>query len=196
MRRENLMVAGCVAASILITGLGMNYKRQVAELQCLTTQQQTQISSLRESNDGLNDTNLLLKGELRTTQEQLDMVKSQMDALIANGGWSMHKGIATAYSPLDNRNGIQAEADGRHTSIGLHPGDGIIAVDPKRIPYHSQVIVIYSDGTVYKGIAGDTGGALRNDDDYHVDIYKRTFNEAVAHGVENVIILWKPEAAK
>lgn len=187
------MVAGCVTASIVITSIGLNYRHQAHELQCLATQQQTQISSLRESNSRLEDTNVLLKGELKTTQEQLDLVNAQMKGLVANGGWSMHEGIATAYSPLDNRNGIEAEADGHHTSIGLHPGDGIIAVDPKRIPYKSQMIIIYPNGTVYKGIAGDTGGALRNDDDYHVDIYKDTFNEAQKHGVQKVIILWKAQ---
>lgn len=193
MRRENLMITGCIMSSILIAGLGIRYKQQLNYIKCINTQQQSQISSLRESNSRLEDTNVLLKRELKIAQEQLDTIKLQMNELVSNGGWSMHKGIATAYSPLDNRNGIEADADGHHTSIGLHPGNGIIAVDPKRIPYNSKLIIIYPNGTIYEGIAGDTGGALRNDDEYHVDIYKDTFDEAEKHGVQKVIILWKPQ---
>jgi 3D (Asp-Asp-Asp) domain-containing protein len=106
-------------------------------------------------------------------------------------GWKITKAEATAYSPFDNKNGIQASGNPRVTSRGLTPGPHVMAVDPKKIPYGSQLLLIYPDGTMIQGIAGDTGGALRQNKKVQVDVFKYTFEEAKAHGRKDVILLWK-----
>lgn len=103
------------------------------------------------------------------------------------------EGIATAYSPYDNQSGIECDGDPSNTSTGVAPGPQIMAVDPSLIPYGSEITLTYPDGTKIKGIAGDTGGALRNSGArgiYHIDVFKWTYDEAVSHGVQKVKIKW------
>jgi len=61
----------------------------------------------------------------------------------------------TAYDPK----GCEPFNDGI-TSTGLPVGDGIFAVDPKRIPYGSLLYIPLIDKY---GIAGDTGSAMRRE---------------------------------
>jgi len=60
----------------------------------------------------------------------------------------------TAYDPK----GCEPFNDGV-TSIGLPVGDGIFAVNPKKIPYGSFLFI---PKIAKYGIAGDTGAAMRN----------------------------------
>ncbi len=57
----------------------------------------------------------------------------------------------TTYTP-------QCEGCDAWTSIGMKAGYGVIAVDPKKIPYHTKVC-IPGYGIA---VAGDTGGAMRS----------------------------------
>ena len=132
----------------------------------------------------------LTKTTLTETQQELNYAYQLLTSPF-EATWSVHSAIATAYSPFDNRNGIQAEGDGSLTSTGVRPGPKIFAVDPKRIPYGSQMILIYGDGTTIQGIAGDTGGILRNADEIIVDVYKDTFEEAMNHGRQEITLIWK-----
>lgn len=189
----------CILFSIFITSLGISYRKQLDVEIFINESLQGQIDILTTDNVKLRDTEIILGLKLKEThaqviasEEQSEAMAVQMNSLIDKGSWSLRNGIATAYSPFDNINGIEADANPTKTSIGLLPGAGIIAVDPKRIPYKSEMMVVYADGRVYKGIAGDTGGALRNSKKYHVDIFKQTFTQANKHGVQNVMILWKP----
>lgn len=148
---------------------------------------QTQEEMLRRAN---------VEWEIKSRQDKeciksLELKIQKQYELLQQTPWISMDGIATAYSPLDNVNGIEADADGNTTSIGLQPGPNIIAVDPERIPYGSEMVVIYPNGSILKGIAGDTGGALRSDSRLHIDIFKYTFVEACAHGIVPVQILWK-----
>jgi 3D (Asp-Asp-Asp) domain-containing protein len=195
LSKHDLMIPICVAFSICITGIGLHYRNQLDAEEMFSNTLLTQISDLSKSANKLQETNVVLKDQLIKQDRDMQSMVTYTNSIIKNGGWCFKKGIATAYSPFDNVSGIEAGADPNKTSIGLRPSRGIIAVDPKRIPYNSEMMVIYPDGKVYKGIAGDTGGALRNDDDYHVDIYKDTYQQTEKHGVQNVIILWKPKKA-
>ena len=105
--------------------------------------------------------------------------------------WKVSSAVATAYSPFDNVSGIEAEGTGARTSIGLIPGPHVIAVDPSRIPYGSQMLLIYPDGSRLEGIAGDTGGALRDADYLLLDVFKSTYKEACQHGRKDVVLLWR-----
>lgn len=89
--------------------------------------------------------------------------------------------VATAYSP-DARS-CGASADGI-TSIGLRAGHGIIAVDPRVIPYGTR---LYVEGYGY-GLAADCGGAIKGN---RIDLCFNTHEEAIRFGRRpvNVYIL-------
>lgn len=74
--------------------------------------------------------------------------------------------------------------------ITFAPGDCYcVAVDPKQIPYHSDILIEFSDGRVIKGKAVDTGPALKN---HHkgvvVDLYMKTERECRNFGRRNVTV--------
>jgi len=60
--------------------------------------------------------------------------------------------VATGYSPSRRENGGNTR-----TALGLKPGKGIVAVDPRVIPLGSR---LYIEGYGY-AVAGDTGGAIK-----------------------------------
>lgn len=93
----------------------------------------------------------------------------------------------TAYSPYDDRNGINSQGDPNKTATGTKPRPGTFAVDPKVIPYGSKIVVIYDDGTVEHGVAEDTGGAIKKN---RLDVFRHTFKEAMQHGRKEATVVW------
>ena len=67
------------------------------------------------------------------------------------------------------------------TSIGLIPRVGIVAVDPKVIPYYTKM---YIPGYGL-AMAGDCGGAI---DDNDIDLFVNSYEEAIRWGRRNVEI--------
>ena len=67
------------------------------------------------------------------------------------------------------------------TSIGLVPRVGIVAVDPKVIPYYTKM---YIPGYGI-AIAGDCGGAINGND---VDVFVESYDDAIRWGRRNVEI--------
>lgn len=88
----------------------------------------------------------------------------------------------TAYAPFDNQSGICSDGNPNSTSTGTVPQQGTIAVNPKLIPYGTE---LYIEGYGY-GVAEDTGGALRKYDGYAIDIYMDSYEEAMAWGVQYI----------
>lgn len=79
----------------------------------------------------------------------------------------------TAYDPK----GCEPFNDG-FTSIGLPVGDGIFAVNPKKIPYGA---LLYIPEIAKYGIAGDTGAAMRADPE-SLDVFIPIRKDALAFG--------------
>lgn len=80
----------------------------------------------------------------------------------------------TAYCPCR----ICSEGWGRHTSTGAMAVSGhTIAVDPKVIPYGSQIMI---NGVIYT--AEDRGGGVKGN---HIDIFFDTHKETRQHGLKN-----------
>lgn len=96
----------------------------------------------------------------------------------------------TAYSPLDNRDGQQAQGNPTRTSTGRKVGRHIAAADPKKLPY-GTILEIPDYGIVE---IQDTGGALRKDNkNIHIDLYHETYEEAMQFGVQEAevkILKW------
>lgn len=88
---------------------------------------------------------------------------------------------ATAYSN-------QQASLSDYTSIGLFVRQGIVAVDPKIIPYGTH---LYIEGYGF-GVAGDTGSDMRGKDRIRIDVAFPTVKEALRYGRQynvNVYIL-------
>ena len=81
-----------------------------------------------------------------------------------------------------DRKGVEATAythSGALTYIGMQVREGMVAVDPGQIPLGSH---LYIPGYGY-GIAGDTGGAIKN---LRVDLFKNTYDAAIEFGRRNM----------
>lgn len=61
----------------------------------------------------------------------------------------------------------------------------VIAVDPRVIPLGSVVRVEYADGTTFKAIAGDVGGAIKNN---RIDVLVASESEAYRLGKQTVTV--------
>ncbi len=95
-------------------------------------------------------------------------------------------GTATAYSP--SAEGINSDDNPEVTSTMKPAKEGVIAVNPEKIPYGSEVMIIV-DGTVIRGKAEDTGGAMRQNEN-QVDILMEDVKEAKSWGRKEAHIIW------
>ena len=80
-----------------------------------------------------------------------------------------------------------AYCTGTVTSTGLKAQPGVVAVDPREIPYGSKLYIVSSDNKYIYGyaIAGDTGGFIHNSDTL-VDLYIRGYSAAKQFGRRTV----------
>lgn len=95
-------------------------------------------------------------------------------------------GVATAYTPAAG--GINSDSDPTKTSTMKPAKNGVIAVNPKQIPYGSEVMIIHGN-TVIRGQAQDTGGAMRQNPK-QVDILMEDHEKAKEWGRKEVHIIW------
>lgn len=93
--------------------------------------------------------------------------------------------IATHYSyRCEGCSGITATGIDVKRTIYAN-GLRVIAVDPQVIPLGSIVRVKYADGTTFKAIAGDVGGAIKN---RRIDVLVASENEAYRLGKQTVTV--------
>jgi len=91
----------------------------------------------------------------------------------------------TAYAPFDNVSGICNDGTPNTTSTGTVPRHETVAVNPKQLPYGTQMMI---PGHGY-GIAEDTGGALRKvDGKIKIDIYMDSYAEAIQWGRQTLMV--------
>lgn len=80
----------------------------------------------------------------------------------------------------------------RFCSTGMRAQVGVVAVNPKRIPYGSKLYITSPDGSYVYGyaIAGDTGGGVRKNA-LVADLFMDTYEECIQFGrrTMNVYIL-------
>lgn len=93
--------------------------------------------------------------------------------------------VATHYSPTcDGCSGITATGIEVTRTI-YENGLRIVAVDPQVIPLGSIVRVKYADGTTFRAIAGDVGGAIKN---RRIDVLVASESEAYRLGKQTVTV--------
>ena len=98
---------------------------------------------------------------------------------------SLTVGQCTAYT---NDRGLC----GKYTSTGRVAAVGVVAVDPRVIPYGTELYIVSADGSIVYGyaIAGDTGGALTSGR-VLIDLFMDTYEDCMQFGRRdmNVYIL-------
>lgn len=89
-------------------------------------------------------------------------------------------GYATAYY----------STPGKGTASGRLAQSGHVAVNPRQIPYGSELYVVTTDGKYVYGycIAADTGGFVNNGSGITIDLYFDTYGECVQWGSRQVCI--------
>lgn len=98
-------------------------------------------------------------------------------------------GIPTNYSSVINAKATAYCIPGGTTSTGKKAQTGYIAVDPKEIPYGTEMYIVSADGRYVYGycIAADTGSYI-NDVDWTVDLYMNSEAQCINWGRRDVII--------
>lgn len=113
-------------------------------------------------------------------EDELNKLKQRVDQ------FEIFEFEATGYSPFDDRNGLNHDGTPDTTATGTRPRPGVVAVNPKIIPYGT---IMYIEGYGW-GIAEDTGGAIRRRTDL-IDLFFYTHDEAHAWGRRTVKVLFR-----
>ena len=107
---------------------------------------------------------------------------------IVNGDGTLtdHNGNTIKYSKVVSGRS-SAYTGGGYTSTGKPAAVGLVAVNPKIIPYGTRMYIASPDGkTVYGyAIAADTGGGVKSGR-IVADLYYDTYNECINFGVRNM----------
>lgn len=89
--------------------------------------------------------------------------------------------VATSYSPTF----AETDSNPWMTASGLKSGFGVVAVDPKVIPFGS---LLYVEGYGY-AVAGDTGGAIKGE---RIDVFFYSMSQSNKWGIKNVKVYLLP----
>ena len=94
--------------------------------------------------------------------------------------------VATAYTKTD-------EGCDEYTANGTHVKWGVVAVDPKVIPYGTRMFIVTNDGKYIYGLstAEDCGSSIKQN---RVDLYMETYWECINFGVRDCTIYFLGDA--
>ncbi len=98
-------------------------------------------------------------------------------------------GLPANYKSIINAKATAYCIPGGITSTGKRAQPGYIAVDPKEIPYGTEMYIVSADGLYVYGycIAADTGGYIY-DVDWTVDLFMNSTQQCINWGRRDVII--------
>lgn len=121
-------------------------------------------------------------------------------ASLRNGGTPISELMQPAYLKIENgapkeykqiitgKAAAYTAAPGSKTASGRTVKPGYIAVNPKQIPYGSELWIVSTDGIVYGyAIAADTGGFVKKGK-FTVDLFMNTESECRQWGSRDVVI--------
>lgn len=125
--------------------------------------------------------------EARVTKQPVDEVVTLTRDCFSKGGPLASRAgsytrsmrmVATAYDPGPRSCGKWASG---YTAIGMRAGYGVVAVDPRVIPFRTK---LYVEGYGFC-VAGDTGGAIKGN---RIDLGFNTYEEAIRYGRRTVTV--------
>lgn len=98
-------------------------------------------------------------------------------------------GLPTSYKSVKNAKATAYCEPGGPTSTGARAQNGYIAVDPKEIPYGTEMYIVSADGKYVYGycIAADTGGFIHSVDNT-VDLHMNTEEMCRKWGRRDIVI--------
>lgn len=98
-------------------------------------------------------------------------------------------GAPTSYSKIiTGKAAAYTDHPGAKTASGRTVKAGYIAVNPKQIPYGTELWIVSTDGIVYGyAIAADTGGFVKKGK-FTVDLFMNSESECVQWGARDVVI--------
>lgn len=132
-------------------------------------------------------------GELVETRETYNNVtKAPVNEIVLNGTKKKEAPPIGPNAPTEYKRVISGKASaysgGGRTSTGRKAARGLVAVDPRKIPYGSRLYICSSSGYVYGyAVAADCGGMMTNGSRL-VDLYMDTEQECERFGVRDVKI--------
>ncbi|MDJ0305364.1 3D domain-containing protein [Dehalobacter sp.] len=142
-----------------------------------------------------------LNHKINNLNNQLSVVQSLMFSMAENqknfskdfyaftDQWQTGTFKASAYSPLDDKNGLNSWRDGKVMNSGVITAQNIntaVSVDPDVIPLGSRVWI---QGVGWR-TAMDTGGVIKGN---LLDIPMQTFDQAMEYGRQDVLVVWPRE---
>jgi len=105
--------------------------------------------------------------------------------------YQLENGIpVNVLTTIDGYSTAYYSTPGKGTASGRLAQSGHVAVDPRQIPYGSELYVVSKDGKYVYGycIAADTGGFVWNGSGITIDLYFDTYGECVQWGSKEVRI--------
>ncbi|MGN0526801.1 MAG: G5 domain-containing protein [Acutalibacteraceae bacterium] len=98
-------------------------------------------------------------------------------------------GIPTNYKSVINAKATAYCIPGGTTSTGKRAQTGYVAVDPKEIPYGTEMYIVSADGKYVYGycIAADTGSYIY-DVDWTIDLFMNSESQCVQWGRRDIIV--------
>jgi 3D (Asp-Asp-Asp) domain-containing protein len=207
-RLKKEVIGGCITMSLLAGVLvgGNEYHNLVTErnglhdnLNKLEIQHKQDAKLMKKQNEKQTELQNVMQQQLQEMQKMQDQNRSlnqEVDRLqnelnqAKQNQWLSFK--ATFYDANEPSTGKRPGETGYGiTSSGNSVTPGVtVAVDPSVIPLGSWIEVMYSNGTVEKRRADDTGSAIKGQ---HVDIYVPRATLAMGTDQVKVRILSKPE---
>lgn len=184
MIKEHFITIILVLLISFLNGLIIGQEKNIEMIKSEIAEQESQIEYLTQLKTYYE--------ELIKYQEELEINLNQQIEVLENDLSKLQdeneqlrtiRAKLTAYSPLDNRDGQQAEGNPNRTSIGKQVSRGIVAADPRKLPYGTK-LEIPNWGVVE---VGDTGGALRRDKkNIRIDLFHNSYSDAMKFGVRDM----------
>lgn len=170
-----LSILGLVILIITQQTITKEWEKEIADLQENNEDLRLQLDDLQDQLEIYMEIIQRDKKHIRELEEEIERLRTI-------------RARVTAYSPLDNQSGICADSDPTVTATGTRPRIGVVAVDPNKIPYGTEMFV----PNYGVAVAEDTGGLIRSYDGIAIDLTMETYAEAMAWGVQylDVKVFW------
>lgn len=129
---------------------------------------------------------------VETSENYSNITKNPINEVVLKGTKKKEAPLSAANAPVSYKSVISGKASaytgGGFTSTGRKAARGLVAVDPRKIPYGTKLYISSPSGYVYGyAVAADCGGMMTNGSRL-VDLYMDSEQECRRFGVRDVNI--------